>query len=269
MVFQKGDLNYSRIHGSAAKGKTNENCGWKRESSKKMSKTIKRLYAEDKFKSWNAGLTKESDERLKKASENISLSATGRKRLPFTEEHRDKIREKVKGENNGMFGKESPKRNKVYEEYYGEDKAKTIKEKIKEKRAIQIFPVNDTLIELKIQDFLKKLNIDFFTHQAISKISHAYQCDILICPQTNFMSEKKTIIECDGDYWHCNLKKYKTPINQMQKEQIEEDACRNEELRANGFEVIRLWESEIKKMTLESFKEVLLNKISVKQQNEK
>ena len=257
MVFQKGDLNYSRIHGSAAKGKTNENCDWKRESSKKMSKTIKRLYAEDKFKSWNEGLTKETDERVKKASENISLATTGRRRLPFTEEHKDKIRKKVMGENNGNFKVPCPK-----------EKKEKLREIMKVVRANQIFPLKDTLIELKIQNFLKQLNIDFFTHQHISKISHAYQCDILICPQTNFMAEKKTILEVDGDYWHGNKIRFPIP-NQMQKEQIEEDACRNEELRSAGFEVIRIWEREINKMNLEDFKEILLSKIKVKQTNEK
>ena len=125
-----------------------------------------------------------------------------------------------------------------------------------------VIPKQDTSIEIKIQSLLKQLGIDFFTHQYISKISHAYQCDILINPQPNFMSEKKTIIECDGDYWHCNPIKFPNP-NQMQKEQIEEDACRNEELRFAGFEVIRLWESDIKKMDLNKFKEILYEKIPI------
>lgn len=68
-------------------------------------------------------------------------------------------------------------------------------EKVKENRAKQIFPIKDTKIEVKIQNFLKRLGIPFFTHQYMSQIKHSYQCDILI-PSMNL------VIECDGNYWH-------------------------------------------------------------------
>jgi len=64
----------------------------------------------------------------------------------------------------------------------------------KRNRAKQISPVKDTSIEVKIQNFLKELGIEFFTHKYM-KIEHGYQCDILI-------PSKSLVIECDGDYWH-------------------------------------------------------------------
>ena len=109
--------------------------------------------------------------------------------------------------------------------------------KNKERRAKQIFPVKDTSIEVKIQNFLKELKIEFFTHQYI-KIEHGYQCDILI-PSMNL------VIECDGDYWH------KYPIGN------DIDHIRTSELLSKGFKVLRLWEFEIKKMELNDFKEKL------------
>jgi len=111
--------------------------------------------------------------------------------------------------------------------------------KIKEARAKQIFPVKDSLIEIKIQNFLKQLGIEFMTHQYIKDIEHGYQCDILI-PSMNL------VIECDGNYWH------KYPIGR------EIDHIRTSELLQKGFKVLRLWEFEIKAMDLNKFKERLI-----------
>ena len=109
--------------------------------------------------------------------------------------------------------------------------------KIKEARNKQILPVKDTSIEIKIQNFLKQLGIEFFTHQYI-KIEHSYQCDILI-------PSMKLVIECDGDYWH------KYPIGN------DIDHIRTSELLEKGFKVLRLWEFEINNMRLNDFKILL------------
>jgi very-short-patch-repair endonuclease len=123
------------------------------------------------------------------------------------------------------------------------------RKRIREWRKTFIFPIHDTKIEVKVQDFLKTLGIEFFTHQYIKEISHAYQCDILI-PST------KTIIECDGDYWHGNTDKY--PILEVfQLKQREEDKIRTKELIEKGYRVLRLWEHEIKQLNLEEFKACL------------
>ncbi len=114
-------------------------------------------------------------------------------------------------------------------------------EEMRKRRAKQILPVKDTSIEIKIQNFLKKLGIEFFTHQYMKEIDHGYQCDILI-PSMNL------VIECDGDYWH------KYPIGR------EIDHIRTKELIQKGFKVLRLWEFEIKAMSLNQFKNNLKKK---------
>ncbi len=103
----------------------------------------------------------------------------------------------------------------------------------KKHRKYQKFPSKDTSIELKIQNFLKKLRIEFFTHQHMN-IKHSYQCDIFI-PSINL------VIECDGDYWH----KYPTGRDI--------DHIRTSELLKKGFKVLRLWEFEIREMGLYDF----------------
>ena len=116
--------------------------------------------------------------------------------------------------------------------------SKETREKHRIFRSTQIFPMKDTSIEVKIQNFLKQLKIEFFTHQYIKEIKHAYQCDILI-PSLNL------VIECDGDYWH------KYPIGN------DIDHIRTSELLSKGFKVLRLWENEIKVMDLDGFKKKL------------
>lgn len=105
----------------------------------------------------------------------------------------------------------------------------------KKHRKYQILPTKNSSIEIKIQNFLKQLGIEFFTHQYMKEIEHGYQCDILI-PSMNL------VIECDGDYWH------KYPIG------LERDHIRTKELIEQGFKVLRIWESEIKIMNIDDFK---------------
>ena len=156
-----------------------------------------------------------------------------------------KIAEKVSGTRKRLFneGKLKPiiEKGQTLEDKYGEEKAKQIREKQSKTRTSLIrsgkiknyTPVKNSSIEVKIQNFLKKLGIEFFTHQYM-KIEHGYQCDILI-PSMNM------VIECDGDYWH------KYPIG------LERDRIRTKELIEKGFKVLRLWEFEIKEMDINQF----------------
>lgn len=108
----------------------------------------------------------------------------------------------------------------------------------KERRAKQILPKSNSLIEVKVQVFLKELGVDFIAH-CYMDIEHAYQCDAFI-PLLN------VVIECDGDYWH------KYPIGRNL------DHVRTQELAEKGFKVLRLWEKEIKTMGIKEFEGKLL-----------
>ncbi|RPI76032.1 MAG: DUF559 domain-containing protein [Ignavibacteriales bacterium] len=167
------------------------------------------------YSPWNKDLTKETNFIIKEMGKKISVSGKGR-----------------------IVSKET--RKKISISNKGKPKSEKHKERIKIARAKQKIPIKDTSIEIKIQNFLKQLSIDFFTHQYIKEINHSYQCDILI-PSMNL------VIECDGDYWH------KYPIG------TEIDHIRTKELIKNGFKVLRLWEYEIKAMDINKFKERLEN----------
>lgn len=184
--------------------------------------------------------------------------------------------------NNPEIGKKisAKLKGKSYEELYGKEKAAEIRAKrrafiekqyksgtknlgfpkdgsMKEARKKQIFPLKDTKIEVKIQNFVKQLGLEFFTHQYID-IKYGYQSDILIPVQPGIT--QKTVLEVDGVYWHGNTDIYdykKMPLHI--KEQIPLDFERTAQLEEAGFKVLRLWEHEIKNMTLAEFKDRLDN----------
>lgn len=184
---------------------------------------------------WNKNITgykrKPHSEETKKL---IGLANSG---INWTDERRKIVSESMKN-NKNMLGKHHTKEAKrkmrlsrIGKSSWIKGKYQTeeTKQKIRQKRAIQIFSQQDTSIEVKIQNFLKALQIDFFTHQYMNQIEHAYQCDILI-------PSMKMVIECDGDYWH------KYPVG------LDKDHVRTQELVGNGFKVLRLWEHEINSM---------------------
>ena len=124
--------------------------------------------------------------------------------------------------------------------------------RMKEIRSKQIFPKINSSIEVKIQTFLTQLKIEFFTHQYM-KIEHGYQCDILI-PSMNM------VIECDGDYWHGNPEKFKgDKLTEKMIKQREKDEIRTKELIKKGYNILRLWEYEIKAMDINEFNNKLAN----------
>jgi len=195
---------------------------------------------------WNKGLKKEENPLYKRPRSKITKEKIGIKNKGkiLTEDTKKKISVSLKklfiNKKGNRFGKCHTKESII---------------KIKNKRAKQIFPIKDTKIELKIQGILTKLHIEYFTHKYISEITHSYQCDIFI-PKQNRINQK-TIIECDGCFFHCcpicNLKEFEwtTKIK-------ERDKLRTKELIEQGFNVIRLWEHEIKSMTKEELVGVLI-----------
>ena len=170
---------------------------------------------------------------------NVSESLTGRK---LSEEHKKHIKENHWSKNerysswNTGLTKKTDERVRNHSIILKEiwNKPEYI-QFAKDRRAKIIYPTKDTSIEIKVQNFLKQLGIEFFTHQYMKQIKHGYQCDILI-PSMNM------VIECDGDYWH------KYPVGN------DIDHIRTFELLSKGFKVLRLWEFEIKAMDLNDFK---------------
>lgn len=67
-----------------------------------------------------------------------------------------------------------------------------------------------------------------------------------------YIPEKNLVIECQGDYWHMNPAKYgpkdyNTTINRTAEQQWEKDRRRRKFMERAGYNVVELWESEIKR----------------------
>ena len=202
---------------------------------------------------YNKHLSEESKKKMslsklgKKLSEETKKKMSlNRKGMKFSNEHKNRLSLSLKGRiiTEEMKKNLSEKAKKRFLDirnhpFYGRKHTEKTKNKIRESRAKQIFPIKDSSIELKIQDYLKQLGIEFFTHQYLKDIKHSYQCDILI-------PSKNIVIECDGDYWH------NYPIGRNI------DNIRTKELLEKGFKVLRLWETDIKIMKINEFKNKII-----------
>ncbi len=176
--------------------------------------------------------------KFREGKEPWNKGVKGLKREPRSEEIRKRISESLK--NHPCYkDKERGKNISIAQKKFFKENPKALTELRERLKRIKTTK-QDTKIEVKMQNFLKELGINFFTHQYM-KIEHGYLCDILI-PSMNL------VIECDGDYWH------KYPIGN------DVDHIRTKELIDNGFKVLRLWDFEIKEMDIKTF-ETKLNEV--------
>jgi very-short-patch-repair endonuclease len=208
---------------------------------------------------WNKGLTKENDIRLVRTEE-YRKSMCGEGNTFYGKKHTLESRTKIKdnhadfsGVNHPFFGKHIWKDKKHPKGMLGKENkwgkhSNSEKDKIRIARAKQVLPVRDTKPEIKVQNLLRELEIEFLIHQFMH-IEHGYQCDI-------FIPSMKLIIECDGDYWHGNPLRNKE-LDGRQKRQKEKDDLRTKELREQGYKVVRLWESDIKTINLNKLLEII------------
>jgi DNA mismatch endonuclease (patch repair protein) len=119
---------------------------------------------------------------------------------------------------------------KTYQEYFGNDKAGEIIKKI-----FQNKPMNK--LEKKVADYLTELGIEYTFQFFIN--------DNNICKSYDFkIKNSNVILEVHGDYWHGG-----TGINEHVfnvDENIQNDKLKKEIANKRGYEVVVVWESEIK-----------------------
>lgn len=93
-------------------------------------------------------------------------------------------------------------------------------------------------IETEVYNILKSLNVPFKAQATVGR----YNVDFLV--------DDKYIIECYGDFWHCNPAKYSPEYynrgkRKTAKEIWQRDSCRKETFEELGYKFIHLWESQI------------------------
>ena len=280
MTFKKGNKPWNK--GKKINNKPNYGMTGKKhseESREKMKISIKNGY-KDGREPWNKGIniwtTRKHPHQGKKIWKDKDhpkgmLGKTAwNKGLKGAYLHSEESKLKIKN-NNAHYWKGKPTwitgkhhseetKKKIGLSNAGLERSEETRKKIKKARAKQIFPLKDSSIELKIQDFLTALKIEFVTHKYMN-IKNSYQCDIFIPIQNGII--KETIIEADGEFFHMNPEKYsaedKIFKNGMTaKERWKLDNSRTKELIEKGFNVIRLWENDIRVMNINDFKNKLL-----------
>ena len=95
-------------------------------------------------------------------------------------------------------------------------------------------------IEQTVSTILSRLNLPFKEQVAVDK----YTVDFLV--------DNKYIVECFGDFWHCNPQQYTSSYyNKGKKKTAEEiwkrDKERKETFEQLGYKFLCIWESDIRR----------------------
>lgn len=219
---------------------------YSKKRNKKISETLKGRIP------WNKGLTKETDERIKKTSEKntsrkviitwgdkISKAKMGH---VVTEKTRKKISNSKKGCVGTFIGKKHTEKAKEKNRQKHLGKKLSVKNRIKlsnlwKTDKYQKIAINNGLntleklkkskiskAELKLKEYLRQNNMKFI-HQYRYKLGMA----------DFYLPEQNLIIECDGEYWH-SLPGCK-----------ERDERQTKYLQSQNFNVLRLSSEEIMK----------------------
>ena len=87
------------------------------------------------------------------------------------------------------------------------------------------------------KNFLDKLNIENIHSYYVKQIKAFYDF---------YLPKYNTIIEVDGDFYHCNPIKYPDgPICKTQEKNLKRDQQKNQWAKNNGFKLLRFWETDI------------------------
>ena len=108
-----------------------------------------------------------------------------------------------------------------------------------------------TNIENKISKLLLEFGVKFETQFDI------YYDDKKFRSYDFYLKEFNLLIEADGDYWHSNPKQFNV-LNEVQLLNKNNDEFKNKLAKEKGYNLLRFWETDIKK---KNFKIKLLNEI--------
>jgi very-short-patch-repair endonuclease len=110
-----------------------------------------------------------------------------------------------------------------------------------------------TKIEIKIETFLKENCLIYIKNKRFENFIFDF-----------YLIDYNFVIECDGDYWHANpYFYYDKVLTDAQNKNVERDKRKNELLKSNKIDFIRLWEHDIKH-NFEKIKEKIWLKLQKK-----
>lgn len=195
------------------------------------------------YSPWNKGLTKETDERVRKQGEKIKTTENDIKwKETKGKEKNKKLKESLKNINRIPWNKGLTKTTSSKLDKIGTKISKSLKErwkKLSEKEKNKIIThlrkvqekqgkgrYTNTKPEREFKQFLKSLNLNFEQNRAIIDIKHKYNADF-------YLNNYNLIIEIDGEYWH------NFPFGR------EIDIQRTLELQEAGYYIMRIWDTVV------------------------
>jgi len=201
----------------------------------------------------NLGLTKETSDRIRAAA---SRQSQTKKSM-----YRSGALQRPVGDRNGMWGKTSWRKGQTKESNdkvrraalkCSETKKKSWKklsEQEKERRR-RVWAAQSrrcrkkrTSIELVVDSWLQEMGIDFQTQVQMGR----WIADF-------YIPSLSVVVECDGDYWHCNPVRYDAAsANSVQKKNMDRDRRKDAFLGGRGIRVVHLWERDIVSETAKIF----------------
>lgn len=94
---------------------------------------------------------------------------------------------------------------------------------------------NKTWPEIEFEKVLKEMNIKYESQKILKGKIFDY-----------YIPDYNTLCEVDGDYYHGNEEMF-SELNEMQKKNIKNDKYKNIISKGMGYNIFRVWESELKK----------------------
>lgn len=76
-----------------------------------------------------------------------------------------------------------------------------------------------------------------------------------------YLPKYNILIEVDGDFWHCNPKKFPSSEYITQQKNLKRDQEKNEWAKSNGYKLLRFWEDDINN-NIKQVKQTLLENLT-------
>ncbi len=201
-----------------------------KETKRKMSEALKGIKRHPHTEEARKKMSEAAKKRLENPEERRRLSDAAKKNPPRywlgklrSEESKRKISEGNKGKTRS---EEARRKISIASKNYWEKFSLEERREKTKKAVLASQETNPSSLELTIQKLLKSLKIEFEPQKSIGP----YVVDI-------YIPSKNLILECDGNYWH------HLPGRENH------DRKRDIWFRKKGYSILRLWESEIKKIT--------------------
>lgn len=223
LSITKGYRDYVKGHHSRIKN----NWGHNPEAQKKSKETQRKMYENGDLVIWNKGLTKDDPrvhdyiEKMRNNPERNRKISELKSGTHHSEEAKNKLKKRAKERWSDPKEREKQSHRKMV---WLRENDFTIKSSVEEK-------FNDMLQLLDLKE-----NVNYERQYYVRDIKGFFDFKLF---------DTNTLIEVDGDFWHCNPKTNPKVIYEHQRKNLEKDEIKNKWCKENNVKLLRFWENDI------------------------